>query len=211
MDDKKNNSAVTIIIIIILLALAALIAYFVFGGSMGNDSSADRTTTTENEEIDDTSEEEIDVAGAYTGTYNKNSNMLEDAADAVTDNEEDRVTVELLLEEDGTATFVKSGDEDETITGNYTYHDKKIILTRTDATNDETEEAAKTTDDKDTTTDEDVTTDTTDSTDETHTDNGETYEFTVNDDGSLSYTEKDTSSDKVTLHKTDRNNLKHIK
>ncbi len=193
MDDKKNNS-MTIIIVIIAIALAALVAFFVFN-SMDNKDNTNETTTTENDTTDDTSDESTDVAGAYTGTYNKNSNVLEDAADAVTDNEEDRVTVELVLEEDGTATFVKTGDTEETIRGTYTYSDGKVILTRTNNNVDETTDTEENADqDTDNTTDAD-----------------NTYEFTVNVDGSLSYKEKDTSTDMVMLNKTDRDNLKHIK
>ncbi len=205
MDDKKNNS-MTIIIVIVAIALAALAAFFVFN-SMDNKDNTSGPTTTENDTTDDTSDESTDVAGAYTGTYNKNSNVLEDAADAVTDNKEDRVTVELVLEEDGTATFVKTGDTEETIRGTYTHSDGKVILTRTDNATDEDTDVA---DDK-ATTDNDITDDetTTDKTDADDTDR--TYEFTINVDGSLSYKEKDTSTDMVMLNKTDRSNLKHIK
>ena len=191
----------TIVAVIIAIALAALVAFLVYN-SMDNNKNTNEPTTAENDTTDDTSDEDTDVAGAYTGTYNKNSNMVEDAADAITDNEEDRVVVELVLEKDGTATFVKTGDTEETIKGTYTYSDGKVVLTRTDNATDEDTDVA----------DENKTTTDNETTDETDTDDTDkTYEFTVNVDGSLSYKEKDTSTDMVMLNKTDRDNLKHIK
>ena len=187
--DEKNNT-MTIIIVVIVLLIAGLIAYFVFNNMQGNDTNVNEPTTNENENnnLDDTSDETRDVAGAYTGTYNKNTNVLEDAADAVTDNDSDRVVVELVLDEDGKATFVKSGDTDETIKGTYTTTNDQVTLTADkDENNDEAEDTA---DDKDT---------------------NKTYVFNINADGSLSYREDSTSTDTVTLNKTDKSNLKHIK
>lgn len=181
--DEKNNT-MTIIIVVIVLLIAGLIAYFVFNNMQGNDTDVNEPTTNENDTLDDTSDDDVDVAGAYTGTYNKNTNVLEDAADAVTDNDSDRVVVELVLDNDGKATFVKSGDTDETIEGTYTTANDQVTLT-----------ADKDDDDDDT------------------ADNktGKTYTFNINADGSLSYREDSTSTDTVTLNKTDKSNLKHIK
>ncbi|MCI9110297.1 MAG: hypothetical protein HFH47_00615 [Bacilli bacterium] len=186
--DEKNNT-MTIIIVVIVLLIAGLIAYFVFNNMQGNDTDVNEPTTNENDTLDDTSDKDVDVAGAYTGTYNKNTNVLEDAADAVTDNDSDRVVVELVLDNDGKATFVKSGDTDETIKGTYTTANDKVTLTadKEDAT------------DKD---DDNATTD---------KDSNKTYVFDINADGSLSYKEDSTSTDTVTLNKTDKSNLKHIK
>lgn len=185
--DEKNNT-MTIIIVVIVLLIAGLIAYFVFNNMQGNDTDRNEPTTNENDTLDDTSDEDKDVAGAYTGTYNKNTNVLEDAADAVTDNDSDRTTVELVLDEDGKATFVKSGDTDETIKGTYTTANDQVTLT-----------ADK---DEDTDKDDDNTTD---------KNSNKTYVFNINADGSLSYKEDSTSTDTVTLNKTDKSNLKHIK
>lgn len=183
--DEKNNT-MTIIIVVIVLLIAGLIAYFVFNNMQGNDTNVNEPTTNENENnnLDDTSDETRDVAGAYTGTYNKNTNVLEDAADAVTDNDSDRVVVELVLDEDGKATFVKSGDTDETIKGTYTTTNDQVTLTA-----DKDENNDNTADNK----------------------TGNTYTFDINADGSLSYRENSTSTDTVTLNKTDKSNLKHIK
>ncbi len=185
--DEKNNT-MTIIIVVIVLLIAGLIAYFVFNNMQGNDTDNNEPTTNENDTLDDTSDETKDVAGAYTGTYNKNTNVLEDAADAVTDNDSDRVVVELVLDNDGKATFVKSGDTDETIEGTYTTANDQVTLTADK--DDDTDEAEDTADDKDT---------------------NKTYVFNINADGSLSYREDSTSTDTVTLNKTDKSNLKHIK
>ena len=187
--DEKNNT-MTIIIVVIVLLIAGLIAYFVFNNMQGDDTDVNEPTTNENENnnLDDTSDNDVDVAGAYTGTYNKNTNVLEDAADAVTDNDSDRVVVELVLDEDGKATFVKSGDTDETIKGTYTTANDQVTLAA-----DKDDDTAK---DDDNTTDKN---------------SNKTYVFNINADGSLSYKENSTSTDTVTLNKTDKSNLKHIK
>ena len=190
----------TIIIVIVALLIAGVIAYFIFS-SMNTNETTDNETTAENETTNDTSDEDVDVAGAYKATYNKNTSVVEDAADAVTDNDKDRVVVELLLEEDGTATFVKVGDTEEVTEGTYTVSDKKVILTksgdeRTDMDTDKSDE-------------EPINDSAAD--DRNDTDSDDEYEFTINVDGSLSYREKDTSTDMVMLNKTDRDNLEHIK
>lgn len=180
--EEKNNTTMTIIIVVIVLLIVGLIAYFAMNNNKTNDN-IDEPNITDNDTLDDTSDETKDVAGAYTGTYNKNTNVVEDAADAITDNDSDRVVVELLLKKDGTATFVKTGDEDETIKGTYTHTNDKVTLTSSNDTADK----------EDTTTDK------------------RTHEFTINADGSLSYKDDATSTDTVTLNKTDEDNLKHIK
>jgi len=193
--DEKNNT-MTIIIVVIVLLIAGLIAYFVFNNMQGKDTDVNEPTTNENDTLDDTSDENVDVAGAYTGTYNKNTNVLEDAADTVTDNDSDRVVVELVLDKDGKATFVKSGDTDETIKGTYTTANDKVTLTA-DKDDDATADNATADNAADTEADE--------------KDSNKTYVFNINADGSLSYKEDSTSTDTVTLNKTDKSNLKHIK
>lgn len=180
--EEKNNTTMTIIIVVIVLLIIGLIAYFAMNNTK-DDNNIDEPNTAENDTLNDTSDETQDVAGAYTGTYNKNTNVVEDAADAITDNDSDRVVVELLLKKDGTATFVKTGDEDETIKGTYTSENDKVILTSSNDTDTDANAGA----DK------------------------KTHEFTINADGSLSYKDDETSTDTVTLNKTDEDNLKHIK
>ncbi|MCI9585891.1 MAG: hypothetical protein HFH45_04575 [Bacilli bacterium] len=181
--EEKNNTTMTIIIVVIVLLIVGLIAYFVMNNNK-TDDNINEPNITDNDTLDDTSDETKDVAGAYTGTYNKNTNVVEDAADAITDNDSDRVVVELLLKKDGTATFVKTGDEDETIKGTYTTSNDKVTLTSSNDTDNI---------DNDTTADK------------------HTHEFTINADGSLTYKDDATSTDTVTLNKTDEDNLKHIK
>lgn len=199
--DEKNNT-MTIIIIVIVLLIAGLIAYFVFNNMQGDNAENDEPIINENNNLDDTSDEDRDVTGAYTGTYNKNTNVLEDAADAVTDNDSDRTTVELVLDKDGKATFVKSGDTDETVKGTYTTSNDKVTLI---ADNDEDTDTNDTADNNDNATNDNANNTTNDNK------SGKTYVFNINADGSLSYKENSTSTDTVTLNKTDRSNLKHIK
>lgn len=191
---EEKNTSMTVIIVIIVLLIVGLIAYFVMNNMQGEE--AEEPQTAENDTIDDTSDKEVDVTGAYTGTYNKNSNIAEDAADAITDNDSDRVVVELLLEEDGTATFVKEGDTNLNVTGTYTHNNEKVTLTVTGNDNTTDENTADN--------------ETNDNTDDTNAE--ETiYEFNINIDGSLSYKDDSTSTDTVTLNKTDKENLEYIK
>lgn len=87
--------------------------------------------------------------------------------------------IEIVLEENGKASLVITSNNKNTITGNYTISDNMVIINTTSETLDEN-----------------------------NTNNNQSYEFTINDDNTLSYLN---GNDTVILSKVENNTLKYIK
>ena len=182
--EEKHDTSRNIIIAIIVIAIIAVLGYFIYTSTLDNDEEA---ITNEVEDMvddatDNNNDNEFDEVGAYTG--------METYGD-----EEATATIELVLNDDNTATLVLAYDETSEYSGTYTKDGDNITFT---ADNEE-----------ETTTDNSVIDDTNDSVGTTteNTDNT-TFSFTVKDDN-LYYTSKETNED-VMLDKVDRDTLQYI-
>ncbi len=186
MDEKRDNTTLTVIIVIGIILIVGVVAYFIYANTKANDK-VDEPTVSENDKVKDEAED-IDVVGAYSGEYT-----------ATDDNEKTTTgTIELVLDEDGKAKIVKSLTSEDVLTGTYVVNTKKITVTVD----------KKTTDTAGTNT---TGTDTTGTNNKTNkVEENTVYEFTVNSDDSLTYT--DTKTTKTVKMKKDKlDNLKFIK
>ncbi len=202
MEEKKNDSSLMVIIIVGVVLIAAIIGFLIYNQAKNNKDEVTEPNTAENGNANTENLDNEDVAGAYRGTYtttdvtnDKDATDTDDTdidditndQDATDDNDTATGTtsIELVLDKDGTAKFAKG---DEIMTGNYTITNRVIsLVVSRDADTNDTDTNAGT----------------------TNTTN-KTYNFTVNTDDTLSYTDDD-SARQVTLTKTNKDNLDYIK
>lgn len=184
--EKKDNT-MTIIIVIIVVIIIALAGYFIMTGTQ-NKQDQKAPNVNDNTEIDNTDRnDETAVAGSYSGSLSKDESLVEDAKDAVTGEDDAEGTIELYLDNDGTAQIAINED---VIDGTYTVDSKKITVVKNNTNTNA------------------GTTNNTDNNETKNTTTAATYEFTINDDDTLEYNDND---QKATLKKTTKTNLKYIK
>ncbi len=194
--EEKNNTGLAIVAIIAILLMIGLIIYFAMGNNTTKDAIDDVKDTTENIINNDNDTKTMsDVAGSYQTKIGNSVGIDEDTAA----DEEDYI--ELVLKEDSTASLVITTNSENIITGNYTITDNLVTITSNDTdsqeTNNMTDEATINNDNNEVT-DNNIITDT----------NTETYQFTINDDNTLSYMN---GNNNVTLKKVKKDALKYIK
>lgn len=179
--EEKNDTNRSIIIAIIVIAIIAVLGYFIYASTLDNEEDA---ITDEIEDmVDDTDDDnEFDEVGAYTG--------METYGD-----EQATGTIELILEEDGTATLVLAYDDTKEYTGTYTKVGNNITFTAD----------SETTDNDNSVIDDALEDDTNDETTES---SSTTFNFMIENEA-LYYTSEETNED-VMLDKVERNTLQYI-
>lgn len=200
-NDHKDNTGMVIAIIIAILLVVGLIAYFAMNGNNDVKDAIDDTKDTIENATDNDQKTAADVAGSYQASINNDNG--EDVAE---DNED---FVELVLNEDGTAKLYNSSESKKTITGSFTITDTKITIVNdnTNATNN-SDNAATNDNSNNETTGNNNGNNGNDNAATTDNISNQTYEFTINDDDTLTYT---TGENNVTLAKVDHDSLRYIK
>lgn len=186
--EEKHDTSRNIIIAIIVIAIIAVLGYFVYTSTLDNDDEAISNEVEDMVDEDNNNNNEFDEVGSYTG--------METYGD-----DEATGTIELVLEEDGTATLVLAYNDTNEYTGTYNKNGDSITFTA--SSEEETNTDNSVVDDA---TDSIVGDDTTGTTNENTSD--ETFDFTINDD-KLYYTSKETNEE-VMLDKVERNTLQYI-
>ncbi len=178
---EKNDTSRSIIIAIIVIAIIAILGYFVYTSTLNSDEDA---ITDEIESIvDDTDDTaEFDEVGAYTG--------METYGD-----EQATGTIELVLDEDGTATLVLAYDDTKKYTGTYSKSGDNITFIA-DTLSTDTDNSLL----------DDATED--DTNDSTTEDSNAIFNFIIEND-MLYYTSEETNEE-VSLDKVERNTLQYI-
>lgn len=190
--DEQSNTGRNIIIAIIVIAIIAVLGYFIYNSTLKDDAKAIEDDI--DEVVPDMDKDEFDEVGAFSGmeTYG------DEAANA---------RIELVLNEDKTASLVLNYGSTEKYEGTYTKDGDTITFTTNGTNNDTTDNTANNSasgsNGKNDTTDNAV-----DDKADNQTSSAKTFTFTI-EDNSLYYTSLETN-EKVKLDKTSRDTLQYI-
>ena len=177
-EEHKDNTGMIIAVVVIFIFLIGLLAYLMMNGKDDVREAIDKTEDTIESVTDNTKKTAADVAGFYQAKYKLNTDEL----DTTEDSDE---YIELLLNDDNTATIVMTSNSDEAVDGTFTINQKKLILIVNENTG---------------ITSNDIT--------GSNSNNSQRYEFTINDDNTLIYHDND---NEITLAKVNNDALKYLK
>lgn len=200
--EEKNDMSRGVIIAIIILAIVALVGYFILNKSLKNDNDAIEDM------VPDVMDENksFDEVGSFMGTETYGE-------------KESGANIELVLNDDKTATLVLVYDETKKYEGTYTKKDNEITFTSNSSVNTDTNNMENyNTNDNLNMTEEDDASDTnapkenddsdTNSPEENDKTKEDTFVFTVSD-GSLYYHSQETN-EKIKMNKVSKNDLNYI-
>ena len=187
--EEKHDTSRNIIIAILVIAIIAVLGYFIYTSTLDNEEEAIPN------EVEDTvpevNDNTFDEIGAYSG--------METYGD-----EEATGTVELILNDDNTASLALIYDDTREYTGTYTKDGDTITFTADDENTSDNDGVVEDTID-DITNNEDNT----DNNDNnTNSNNETTFTFTISDD-TLYFTSEETG-DEIKLDKVSTNTLQYL-
>ena len=179
--EEKHDTSRNIIIAILVIAIIAVLGYFIYTSTLDNEEEAIPNETPE--VVPEVTEDEFDEIGAYTG--------METYGD-----EESTGTVELILNDDNTASLALVYNDTKEYTGTYTKDGDEITFTADNETTSEDNSVLDNVTDN-------AENETTDS------DNNETtFTFTVSDD--TLYFTSDETGEEIKLDKVNENTLQYL-
>lgn len=182
--EEKHDTSRNIIIAILVIAIIAVLGYFIYTSTLDNEEEAIPN------EVEDTvpevTNDEFDEVGAYSG--------METYGD-----EEATGTVELILNDDKTASLALAYDDTKEYTGTYTKNSDKITFTADDENSSDNDGMVEDTIDDITNNEDD---------NENTNSNNTTFTFTISDD--TLYFTSDETGEEIKLDKVSTNTLQYL-